>query len=669
MASASGGDPPSAPPSSTPAASASRAASIAASARTSSLRASGANGLSRAMAEKRWPASERTVSMVLRDGLEARRREGHGGGGAGVDHPLGDEEGERVRMRHHAVVALGRLQDDLASDALVELACGFAGLRMRLRRAHDDAERSLGEREAQRPEERVRPAPRDRVAEHLGEDGRRQHLHAADVEHDLRRVEVGPQIEEGRAHAGDGDRHDHEPGALRQVADRSRAELPRDVGVLVVRAVRDSGLREELPERPSEAPVAKQGHGFTRHARQSTLRRRGCARPSAMASLGACVSAVDWVRCCSSWQKAAALRAAVVVTPAAGPAAVCPIAGCGAAQDGPASATGDARRRSVRAAGDAPCAGAQPSECAARALAAWSEATDERDVACVARMLADACALAGRARVRLRRAALARRPRDPARRAARARHARCGPATAACHDLRAWSARAGSARAATPPTCPAARSCSRGSRESAPVWRARRRRASRSASFSTTVERRSRATARAPRGRSRGDATWATRGRATTSATRMAYGDGVSRDVEDAASSFGKACRLGEALGCANLGYMVEHGEGVPRDVARARRLYRDACAAGEVYGCLHRDLLAAEDAGAPRDPDRALAHWRHACEQRARREGVRVRRRHVRRRSRRRGARRGKVDAGDVPRLRARRAPRVRVGASRIPD
>ena len=37
---------------------------MAASARTSSLRASGANGLSRAMAAKRCPASERTVSMV-----------------------------------------------------------------------------------------------------------------------------------------------------------------------------------------------------------------------------------------------------------------------------------------------------------------------------------------------------------------------------------------------------------------------------------------------------------------------------------------------------------------------------------------------------------------------------------------------------------------------------
>jgi TPR repeat protein len=90
----------------------------------------------------------------------------------------------------------------------------------------------------------------------------------------------------------------------------------------------------------------------------------------------------------------------------------------------------------------------------------------------------------------------------------------------------------------------------------------------------------------------------------------------VARDVERAAAAFNKACRLGEALGCANLGYMAEHGEGLVRDVARARALYRDACLTGDVYGCLHADMLAAQDAGAPRDPTRALAHWRRACEE-----------------------------------------------------
>ncbi len=303
---------------------------------------------------------------------------------------------------------------------------------------------------------------------------------------------------------------------------------------------------------------------------------------------------------------------AVVVTPTAGPSAVCPIAGCDAAQDGPASATGISTPLCA-AAGDAPCAGAQPSECAARALAAWSEASDERDVACVARMLADACAQQdARACAFAGRLSLDGRGtrRDVQRGLDMLGRACDGGVMTACVVGARWLGEGSHAtdlpggqellaRFEGERTCLAgqAEACFQVGvlfyygREAFP-----RDRASSSRAFS--------------RGCDLGDS------RACNNlGDAMAYGDGVSRDVENAASSFGKACRLGEALGCANLGYMVEHGEGIARDVARARRLYRDACAAGEVYGCLHRDLLAAEDAGAPRDPDRALAHWRHACE------------------------------------------------------
>ena len=98
------------------------------------------------------------------------------------------------------------------------------------------------------------------------------------------------------------------------------------------------------------------------------------------------------------------------------------------------------------------------------------------------------------------------------------------------------------------------------------------------------------------------------------------YGDGVARDLERAASSFAKACHIGEALGCANYGYMLEHGVGVRRDTIRARVLYRDACASGDPYGCLHAQMMDAQDAGgkkAPRDPRQALSYWRRACDER----------------------------------------------------
>jgi len=95
------------------------------------------------------------------------------------------------------------------------------------------------------------------------------------------------------------------------------------------------------------------------------------------------------------------------------------------------------------------------------------------------------------------------------------------------------------------------------------------------------------------------------------------YGNGVPRELSRAAALYERACRLGMALGCSNLGHLLKHGEGVPRDVARARVLFHDACAGGDVYGCLHAALLAAEERGAPRDPQRSVEHWQHACDAR----------------------------------------------------
>jgi TPR repeat protein len=94
-----------------------------------------------------------------------------------------------------------------------------------------------------------------------------------------------------------------------------------------------------------------------------------------------------------------------------------------------------------------------------------------------------------------------------------------------------------------------------------------------------------------------------------------AYGEGVARDLDHAVDAFDKSCRLGEALGCANLGYRLERGLGIARDVARARSLYRDACNIGASYACLHLDLLAAQGPEASRDPARMLARWKRACD------------------------------------------------------
>lgn len=305
--------------------------------------------------------------------------------------------------------------------------------------------------------------------------------------------------------------------------------------------------------------------------------------------------------------------APVVLSPAAAPGVACPVGGCGGPEEAPAGA-GVFSTSTCTSAGEAPCAGASAGECTARALSAWSEATDERAVACVARMLTDACSLQdAHACVFAGRLALDGRgvPHDAQRGLDMLMRACDGGVAMACGVAARWlgegshadevpGAQGLLARLEGQHTCLTGQSeaCFQigvlyyYGRDAFP-----RDRASASRAFS--------------RGCDLGDS------RACNNlGDALAYGDGVGRDLEGAASTFRKACRLGEPLGCANLGYMAEHGEGIPRDVARARGLYRDACTAGDVYGCLHLDLLAAEDAGAPRDPDRALAHWRHACEQ-----------------------------------------------------
>ncbi len=90
--------------------------------------------------------------------------------------------------------------------------------------------------------------------------------------------------------------------------------------------------------------------------------------------------------------EAACAPATVVVTPAATAHSTCPIGGCAVPPDAASSSSGPSTSL-CSIAGDAPCAGASPGECTARALSAWSEATDDRGVACVAQMLADACSL------------------------------------------------------------------------------------------------------------------------------------------------------------------------------------------------------------------------------------------------------------------------------------
>jgi TPR repeat protein len=306
--------------------------------------------------------------------------------------------------------------------------------------------------------------------------------------------------------------------------------------------------------------------------------------------------------------------AAVVVTPSNGATSTCPIGGCARAGDSLDAVSAPASPFVCSRAGDAPCSGAAATECTERALTAWSEASDDREVACVARMLAESCALdepracgfAGRLWLDGRGVA-----RDARRGIEMLVRACDGGVAMACTVTASWL---GDASHATELGASAQdllarvegqRTCILGQAEACfqigvLFYYGRD-------SFPRDRAKSSRAFAR---GCDLGDS------RACNNiGDALAYGDGVGRDVEGASGDYLKACRLGEALGCANLGYMTEHGEGVARDRSRARVLYRDACSAGDVYGCLHVELLAAEDAGAPRAARAAFAHWRQRCD------------------------------------------------------
>lgn len=310
---------------------------------------------------------------------------------------------------------------------------------------------------------------------------------------------------------------------------------------------------------------------------------------------------------------AACERGPVDIAPAVPLAPTCPLEGCDGARI--ARIASEHAPDVCPSAGEAPCAGGSGGECAARAMAAWGDAQDDREVACVGRMLTEACSLgdapacgyAGRMWLDGRGVAM-----DAERGLGMVLRACEGGVVLACvaglrwlaEDRREQTVKDG---ADFHKRLDDEHSCLTGSSDHCmelgldlfagkPPYPADRAR--------SAVE--------YQRGCDLGNGL-----SCSNLGDAYEYGSGVPRDLTHAAGLYERACRLGMALGCSNLGHLLEHGEGVARDVARARVLFHDACAGGDVYGCLHAALLSAEEAGAPRDPRRSVEHWQHACDAR----------------------------------------------------
>ncbi len=314
---------------------------------------------------------------------------------------------------------------------------------------------------------------------------------------------------------------------------------------------------------------------------------------------------------CVACVMAACAPQAVSLVPGPRPSPVCPLEGCDAKRV--AAIESAANPGACAAAGDAPCGGSPAAECTTRALGAWSEATDERAVSCVARMLAEACDLGdARActytgRLLIDGKGLAR---DVTRGVGLLDRACVAGEVLACRVAVRWLADADHARAVPEGVELRARldqllDCLTGARD--PCTEA-------GLSYSRGRDGFPRDLARSAEAYARG-CTLDQKVACNNLGDAYEYGDGVRRDLSRAAELYDRACRGGEPLGCANLGHLIENGEGVARDVPRARALYRDACAANNAYGCMHEQMAAVESPATPAEALRALARWQRACD------------------------------------------------------
>jgi TPR repeat protein len=385
--------------------------------------------------------------------------------------------------------------------------------------------------------------------------------------------------------------------------------------------MRDASLAEQLPEGAPEAPVSEyrdqvfHGGGLDLHD-SNAFARTGVT----MGDVARCIHVALYPLLLASAAAAsgACAHAAPDMSPGAAPAAGCPVEGCAPRQDD----AGGGSRLAGACDAEAPCGGAAPDECTSRALAAWSQAQDDRALACVVRMLdeacslgdAEGCAFAGRMHLDGRGT-----ERDLQGGIDRLIKACEGGVKVSCMVGIRTMDKLGGRRAGDVATL-----ASLVPQELREIFAGQYQCLSGEAEMCATIAVNFHyGRSGFPRDLAKADAAYM-RGCALGSALAcnnladaLYYGDGAPRDSARACQIYDRACRLGEALGCGNLGFCFERGDGVTHDAARARELYRQSCTARQVYSCLHLDMMAVQGAGAPSDVDRALDQWQKGCEQR----------------------------------------------------
>jgi TPR repeat protein len=89
---------------------------------------------------------------------------------------------------------------------------------------------------------------------------------------------------------------------------------------------------------------------------------------------------------------------------------------------------------------------------------------------------------------------------------------------------------------------------------------------------------------------------------------------GVPEDHGLAMASFERACSGGLSEGCSNQGVLYEHGLGVSVNLGDAQRLYQQACRRGSALGCSNLGALYAQGRGVVANDAAAARLFGEAC-------------------------------------------------------
>jgi serine/threonine protein kinase/TPR repeat protein len=91
-------------------------------------------------------------------------------------------------------------------------------------------------------------------------------------------------------------------------------------------------------------------------------------------------------------------------------------------------------------------------------------------------------------------------------------------------------------------------------------------------------------------------------------------GENVPRDEAKAASAYDKACTGGEGIACRNLAWMTLNGDGVAKSDARAVWLLLQACNRGQPEACTKAGEMHREGRGVAADPEQAKELLTRGC-------------------------------------------------------